>query len=51
MVRPYINVEKDSLVTLRDGLSLLLSSLDKTSSLYSDCVYELEQIKKELEMR
>lgn len=50
-MRPYINVEKDSLITLKDGLSLLLPSLDKNTNLYSDCKYELEQIKKELEMR
>ncbi len=51
MVRPYINTEKDSLITLRDGLTLLLSSLDRSSSLCSDCEYELGQIKKELELR
>lgn len=51
MVRPYINLEKDSLITLRDGLTLLLCSLDKKSSLYSDSKYELEQIIKELSMR
>ncbi len=51
MVRPYINIENDSLIMLRDGLTLLLSSFDKSSDLFSNCEYELGQINKELKLR